>query len=243
MTTYVVNPQTGRRIQKDGSTYRRWRRDHPEAPEPPAVDAYDPRHQTIRREPSVIDRTFSPGRRRPTTTLEPTPPGSDPRWGSHPVHAPRARRAEGSRWEEDPYDPSYPPPPPTTREREDFIPRGDGGGGRKHHRRSYSSPSPTLSPGRWTPSYRGDRLPDERDSRAEPRGEPSWNDTYPSREASRGMSDRQVPDDLVEDEEDTRTLHNLLREHGRTLLAAHQRSDIEFMRVFLDTLGQVDPRL
>ena len=165
--------------------------------------------------------------------------GSDPRWVSHPVHAPRARRAEGSRWEEDLHDPLY--PPPMTRGWEDLLPRGGGGGG-KHRRRSYSSPLPPLSPGRGTPSYRGGRLPDERQSCAEPRGDISWNDSYPSRESSRGMHDRQVPDDLVEDDDDTRALYNLLREHGRTLLDAYQRPDIDFISVFLETCRQVNPR-
>ena len=34
---YVVNPLTGRVVRKDGHTYKRWRREHPMAPEPPTV--------------------------------------------------------------------------------------------------------------------------------------------------------------------------------------------------------------
>ena len=52
-----------------------------------------------------------------------------------------------------------------------------------------------------------------------------------------------MPDEEVDDEEDTRTLHNLLREHGRALLAAYQHPDIDFIRVFMETCRQVDPRL
>ena len=44
MSTYVVNPLTGRVIRKDGQTYRKWRRAHPGEAEPPSVDPHRHNH-------------------------------------------------------------------------------------------------------------------------------------------------------------------------------------------------------
>jgi len=51
MVEFVVNPETGRVIRKDGQVYRRWRRAHPTAPEPPTVP---PNHRRgVSRHPAI----------------------------------------------------------------------------------------------------------------------------------------------------------------------------------------------
>ena len=69
MSEFVVNPDTGRVVRKNGKAYKRWRRAHPQEPEPPIVDSQRKKVTRPSRRPPIypnMDHAINPPR--PTDT-------------------------------------------------------------------------------------------------------------------------------------------------------------------------------
>ena len=97
MSEFVVNPDTGRVIRKNGKAYKRWRRAHPQEPEPPIVDSQRKKVTRPSRRPPIypnMDHAINPPRPtdiRPWLSTQHHPPtttGAEDWHGCHQFCAP-----------------------------------------------------------------------------------------------------------------------------------------------------------
>ena len=228
MSEYVINPETGRTIRKSGQAYKRWRRAHPTAPEPLTVN---PNHSRrgVHNLPVIDTPTTQPSR---CATSESR---STPR-----VH-PRPTIDGFHRFQRSPVD-----------QRSDSLAYPD------HSFRPYvnepsfrrsSLPVPHSSATRFASPRSGREPYHKHGMRSASPENLSWSRVRapiaPS--AVHPESDEVGRTHLLhheyannnKDDDDTRVIHQLLHEHGPTLLQAYQDPDVDFMQVLLDAYHQV----
>ena len=220
MSEYVMNPETGRTIRKGGRVYQRWRRAHPNSPEPLSVDP--PRHRHRRRHhhrrPDVLETDLA-------AVLPPPSPPPLLRTSNGMRSMPRTPRRfdpvpDPLTYREDTFDPyvgneTYACRGVAPRSGLHQTPRSTD----VHHYHEHDRRSESLV----NPSSSGERS--------------SWRSPSVVRDRDTRGHNRQTDDG----ENETRMILRLLHEHGPALLRAYQDPDEDFLQVLMDTCARVFP--
>ena len=212
MQEYVINPETGRTILKEGRVYRRWRCAHPDAPEPLPVEP--PRRHRRRR------------RRRRRRHRPRELPGPDPAAVPPPAVPPPPPLVYQTTND---FSRSMPRRSPR-REPIPLNPRSEPGVYREHTLHPYVTEAYPRRDG----SPRRALWPTARRSAADRCSNPYHDDPF---DEGRGHDDDddddddESTDDDDDDDDESRVLHQLLQEHGPMLRQAYQDPDVDFLHV------------
>ena len=203
MQEYVVNPETGRTILKEGRVYRRWRCAHPDAPEPLPVEPPRRRRRRRRRRHRSVGPRELPG---PDPAAVPPPPPPLVYQTTNDFSRSMPRRP-----------PRHEPIP--------LNPRSEPGVYSEHTLHPYVTEAYPRRDG----SPRRALWPTARRSGAGRCSNPYHDESF---DEGRGHDDDDDDDDDDEDTDDeSRVLHQLLQEHGPMLRQAYQDPDVDFLHV------------